>query len=183
LNIRISQSQTRLGTIAPKNQQNAIFKMLTSIYNYAVVLRVPRIKFPAHDTESLMNKQLRVVVYESEKGFADLVQAILASEPGGPCVDGVFRNCKLDPRQIAAMAPDVVIVEATSRRPLDRQWCSALPLTPPIPILVCTPCALLAPPRHHRVQTLVMPFTIDELFSALAQLTGCPAAVTHPAGW
>jgi hypothetical protein len=130
-----------------------------------------------------MSRQLRVVVCESEKGFADLVRAILESEPGAACVEGVFRNCKLDPRQIAGMAPDVVLVEVTARHPLDLQWRSALPLTPPIPVLVCTPCALLAPPRCRGVQTLVMPFTIDELFSALTQLTGSPAAVTHPAGW
>ena len=130
-----------------------------------------------------MNRQLRVVLHENEKGFADLVQTILESEPGGPRVAGVFRNCKLDPRQVATLAPDVVIVEVTSRHPLDLQWRLASPLIRQIPVLVCTPCALLAPAGRDGAQTLVTPFTIDELFGALSQVTDSRAAVAHPAGW
>jgi hypothetical protein len=143
----------------------------------------PRIQILVHVTESLMNRQLRVVLHEGEKGFADLVQTILESEPGGPRVAGVFCNCKLDPRQVAALAPDVVVVEVTSRHPLDLQWRLASPLIRRVPVLICTPCALLASACRDGVQTLVMPFTVDELFGALSQVTGFPAAVAHPGGW
>ena len=80
------------------------------------------------------------------------------------------------------LAPDVVIVEADGCHPLDLHWRSALPLSYPVPLLVCTPCKLLAPPSRKNVGMLVMPFTVDELFNALAQLAA-PAAVAHPIGW
>jgi hypothetical protein len=133
--------------------------------------------------EQWMNQSLRIVILEGQKGFASLVQTILESEPGSPSVVGIFRNGKFDPKRLAALAPDVLIVEADSCHPLDWRWRSALPQGCHIPVLVCTPCILLTPPSRDNVGMLVMPFTVDELFSALAQLAESTATVVHPIGW
>ncbi len=129
-----------------------------------------------------MSEQLRIVILEKQKGFATLVQTILESEPGGPSVAGVFRNAKLDLKHLMALAPDVVVIEADGCHPLDLRWRAALPLSHRVPMLVCTPCMLLAPPPRERVGMLVMPFTVDELFNALAQLTTPAVAVAHAIG-
>ncbi len=133
-----------------------------------------------------MSERLRVAILENQKGFATLVKTILQTEPGGPAVVGMFRGGKFDPKHLAALAPDVLIVETDGCRPLDLGWRSALPLRYPAPVLVCTPCVLLTPPARDNVGILVMPFTVDELFNALTRLaepTAEPAAVAHPLGW
>ncbi len=130
-----------------------------------------------------MNEQLRIVILESQKGFATLVQTILESEPGGPSVVGVLRNGRFDPKHLANLAPDVLIVEADGYHPFDFRWRSALPLSYHIPVLICTPCMLLTPPSRDNVGMLVMPFTVDELFGALARLAESTATVIHPMGW
>ncbi len=130
-----------------------------------------------------MNQQLRIVILEGQKGFGTLVRTILENEPGGPSVVGIFRNGRFDPKHLAALAPGVIIVEADGCRPLDLRWRYALPQGYRIPVLVCTPCILLTPPSRDNVGMLVMPFTVDELLGALAQLAEPTPTVAHPIGW
>ncbi len=130
-----------------------------------------------------MTEQLRIVILEGQKGFATLVQTILESEPGGPSVVGIFRNGKFDSKHLAALAPDVLIIESDGCHPLDWRWRSALPQSCQIPVLVCTPCVLLTWPSRDNVGMLVMPFTVDELFGALARLSAPTPTMAHPIGW
>ena len=124
-----------------------------------------------------MSRQLRVVLQEAERGFGRLVQTCLECEPDGPRVVGVFRR-RLDAKQLTAANADAVIVEVTARHPLDLSWRKTNPLAYNMPVLVCAPSALLVPPSRDRTQVLVMPFTVEELLTALNQLTNISEPVS-----